>query len=96
MVFRDFLHLSYWNYSGYFLNLDGRICLEGLLLFGLGGCGFTYVLAPMLDNLYKNISHKLKVIICILLVFSFGCDFVYSSIHPNVGKGISKKYVIKK
>ena len=91
-----FLHLSYWNYSGYFLNLDGRICLEGLLLFGLGGCGFTYILAPMLYNLYKNISHKLKVIICILLVFSFGCDFVYSSIHPNVGKGISRKYVIKK
>ena len=27
----------WWNYNGYFLNLNGRICAEGLLVFGLGG-----------------------------------------------------------
>ena len=26
---------KWWDYSGYFLNLNGRICLEGALVFGL-------------------------------------------------------------
>jgi len=30
---------KWWDYSGYFLNLNGRICAEGLLVFGLGGYG---------------------------------------------------------
>ena len=28
---------KWWDYSGYFLNLNGRICAEGLLAFGIGG-----------------------------------------------------------
>lgn len=28
---------KWWDYSGYFLNLNGRICAEGLLVFGIGG-----------------------------------------------------------
>mgnify|MGYP000694838553 FL=1 len=40
--------LKWWDYSGYFLNLDGRICAEGLCVFGIGGMAFIYVLAPVI------------------------------------------------
>ena len=33
---------KWWDYSGYLLNLDGRICAEGLLVFGIGGIDFGY------------------------------------------------------
>ena len=40
---------KWWDYSGYFLNLHGRICAEGLLVFGVGGMIVVYILAPLID-----------------------------------------------
>ena len=37
---------KWWDYSGYFLNLNGRICAEGLLAFGLGGLAVVYMYWP--------------------------------------------------
>ena len=85
-----FKHLKYWDYSGYFLNIQGKICLEGLLFFGLGGCGFTYIIAPILDNLYQKINPKLKKILCIILLLLYGTDLIYTKLNPNTGVGISE------
>ena len=82
-------HMKYWDYSGYFFNINGRVCLEGLLVFGLGGCGFTYILGPIFDNLCNKIKPKIKVIICCILVASFLVDMAISSKFPNAGKGIT-------
>ena len=84
-----FKHMKWWDYSGYFLNLHGRICFEGLIVFGLGACIVTYFLCPLLVYYYKKIDKKLAIIICTVLLTLFGIDFVYSSVHPNVGKGIT-------
>ena len=80
---------KWWDYSGYFLNLNGRICAEGLLVFGVGGCTVVYFVAPLLDNFFKKINSKLAVIICAILLVSFVSDQIYSKKHPNVGKGIT-------
>lgn len=85
-------NLKWWDYSGYFLNLKGRICLEGLIVFGLGGCAFIYVLAPLLDQFYKKIPRRVKIIICSVLLVLFCFDAVYSLISPNTGKGINADY----
>ncbi len=87
-----FNHLKYWDYTGFFLNIHGRVCLEGLLLFGIGGCGFVYILAPLLDDLYKKIKPKIKKIICITLIIIFIIDFIYARINPNTGDGITEEY----
>ena len=82
----------WWNYSGYFLNLDGRICAEGLLVFGIGGVVIVYVLAPILDNAIRRIPVKLLITLCITLILAFCVDEVYSVGHPNAGKGITSHY----
>ena len=79
----------WWDYSGYFLNLNGYICAEGLLVFGLGGCAAVYLGAPMLDDLFSKIPKKWKVCVCVLLVTLFVGDMVYSHFIPNTGKGIT-------
>lgn len=84
-----FKGMKWWDYSGYFLNINGRVCFEGLLVFGLGGCAVTYLVAPILDQLYAKIAPKIRIIICVVLVMFFGVDFAYSSFHPNAGKGIT-------
>ena len=82
-------HLKYWDYSGYFLNVNGRICLEGLMLFGFGGCAFTYILAPLFDKVYNKLNKKLVTIMCIILISLYVIDTCYSSNVPNTGEGIS-------
>ena len=85
-----FKHLKYWDYSGYFFNLHGRICLEGLIIFGLMGCAITYIVAPILDNLFDKLKNNLKKIIIIILIFIFTIDMFYSTfIKPHQGVGIS-------
>ena len=79
----------WWDYSGYYLNLNGRICAEGLLVFGIGGAAFIYVLAPWLDNLILRIRTSLLWGICISLLAIFLGDVIYSSFVPNTGKGIT-------
>lgn len=43
-----FKHMKYWDYTGYFCNINGRICLEGALIFGFAGCAGIYIMAPFL------------------------------------------------
>ncbi|MBR1413152.1 MAG: DUF975 family protein [Bacilli bacterium] len=89
--------LKWWDYTGFFMNINGRVCLEGLLVFGLGGAAVTYFIAPILESVYKKINHKTKWIICSILLILYGIDFIYSTYHPNTGEGITefKNEVIK-
>ena len=87
--FETYRHIQYWNYDGYFLNLNGRICLEGALIFGFAGCAGIYILAPFFDDQIKKIPHKTRVTLCVVIFTVFATDFVYSTKYPNKGEGIT-------
>lgn len=82
--------MRWWDYSDYFLNLNGRICVEGLLAFGCGGMVIVYVYAPLLEHLYKCIPKRIFLPICLILVLIFCADLIYSCNHPNLGRGIAR------
>ena len=84
-----FKGLKWWDYTGFFLNIHGRVCLEGLMLFGFGGCILTYMVCPLLKNLYKKININVKKTVCIVLVCLYLIDLGYSHFHPNTGVGIT-------
>jgi len=81
--------MRWWDYTGYMLNLNGRICAEGLLVFGIGGMGIVYLLAPRFDSLLRRVPRKLRVCLSILLLLLFAADLIYSASHPNTGVGIT-------
>ncbi len=85
-----FKHARWWDYDGFFLNLHGRICLEGLLAFGIGGIFFIYYLAPFLDSVFIKIPKNIKVGLCITLILLYGIDLLYSFKYPNTGAGVSE------
>lgn len=82
--------MKWWDYSGYFLNLHGRICAEGLLVFGIGGMAIVYILAPILDNQFRKIAYRIAIPVCALLLCLYIGDSIYSSEYPNSGKGITR------
>ncbi len=81
--------MKWWDYRGYFLNLNGRICAEGLLVFGIGGMVFVYIAAPLLDNRIRVIRKQVLVWSCLILLGMYAADTVYSAGHPNEGEGIT-------
>ena len=87
--------IKWWDYTGYFINISGRICAEGLLVFALGGVAITYVIAPRIDNLIRKVDKKILKIICIILLIIFAFDLVYSGKHPNTGEGVTNEMYIK-
>lgn len=88
--------VRWWDYSGYFININGRICAEGLLVFGLGGIAVVYFVAPFIDNIIKKINKNVVVIISIILITIFMVDKIYSSKHPNIGEGITSYKIVNK
>lgn len=83
---------KWWDYSGYFLNLNGRISAEGLLVFGICGMAFIYVLAPLLDNFIRKINRKVLLCIGLTLLVLIISDAIYSHFVPNTGYGITGSF----
>ena len=81
--------MRWWDYTGYFLNLNGRICGEGLMVFALGGMAAVYLLVPVLDTMWSKLKPKVLAGICIVLLVCFAADMVYTQLVPNVGDGIT-------
>lgn len=81
--------VRWWDYSGYFLNLHGRICAEGLLTFGFGGLAMVYFVAPFLDNKIRKVNKKVLGVIAVVLISVYAVDLVYSAKNPNTGRGIN-------
>lgn len=83
-------HAMWWEYTGYFLNIKGRVCAEGLLLFGIGAMAFIYILGPFFDALFKRIPRRTLIAICCILMVIFTMDLLYTIKHPNKGMGITE------
>lgn len=87
-VLEVYMGIRFWDYSRDFLNLHGRIYLEGIVFFGIGGCGILYLIAPTIDELYTRIPRKVKLVVLSILTVLFIIDTVYSFSHPNTSNGL--------
>ncbi|MBQ5951967.1 MAG: DUF975 family protein [Lachnospiraceae bacterium] len=89
LVMERAVGMRWWDYTGYFLNLHGRICGEGLLVFALGGMAAVYLLVPLLDTMWSRANPRALAIVAIVLLAVFAADLVWSFRKPNVGEGIT-------
>lgn len=89
--------VRYWDYTGIFMNINGRVCLENSIFFGIGGCICIYFIAPFLERKIQNFDTKIRKIdktkqiaLCTILITLFGIDQVYSHFHPHTGEYITQ------
>ena len=84
-----FFRCRWWDYSTKFMNLNGRVCLEGLLLFGISGTGAVCKGGPALQAAIMRINPRLRAFLRVFLSVSFVCDLILSFIFPNMGVGVT-------
>lgn len=68
----------WWDYSNRKFNINGRICLETLIPFGLGGCFIMYVLNPFIVKVLNMINLNFLTVLTILLLIIFIIDNIIS------------------
>ena len=90
-----FFNMTYWDYYGWFGNLNGRICLASLTAFGIGGSIAIYLVAPYVKSKLEKIKLKTKRIYCSILVLLFLVDLIYSLVFGfNSGEGVGNTLFI--
>ncbi len=81
----------WWDYTNRKYNLNGRICLETMLPFGLLGLVMIYIVNPFIINSLNKLDIKVINILFILLISIFLLDIIVSSIVLNDVKNDIKK-----
>lgn len=82
-------HEAWWDYSNMLFQIQGKVSLIGLLLFGAGGLAIIYSVAPYLDRIIKYVPSVWQYVLCILLSIVFAADIIFSLHRPNAGMGIT-------
>lgn len=72
------------DYTGYFMNFNGRTFLGGAVFFAMLGCAFLYYLAPRWDDLFSRLPLFIRMALCIVLCVLFVSDLVYAALHPEL------------
>ena len=71
-------HARWWDYSRKPMNLNGRIWIGNLMLFGLGGMIVVKFVNPLLLPLYSKASLETREIVAACLSVLFISDFIVS------------------
>lgn len=68
----------WWDYSQFKFNINGRICLETMIPFGLIGVFVMYILNPMLFHIFDSLPNILLTIFTIIIGVLFIVDILVS------------------
>ena len=79
-VMEKLFNARWWDYSDKKFNINGRVCIETTILFGLGGMLVMYILHPFLTSILDMFSKKVLIIIAIIFMVIFVSDLVISLI----------------
>ena len=92
-VMEKWFHARWWDYSDTKFNLNGRICLETTIPFGLGGVFIMYIVHPFLTGLLNNLSSKTIIILGTILFLIFLIDAIVSFfVISKINKIDTSKY----
>ena len=71
-------HARWWDYHRFKFNINGRVCLENSIWFGLLGALLIYIINPFLSSVIAMISDKVLIIVGSVLLVIFITDLIIS------------------
>ena len=77
-IFEKIFNNKWWDYSYRSDSINGRICLQNSLYFGLGTLVIMYLVNPFIDSLLIDIPSSVINIFSIITFIIFMADLVWS------------------
>lgn len=79
-IMEKLFNARWWDYSNKKFNINGRVCLDTMIPFGLLGLLIMYVLNPFFLNIYSKINPIVLSVIFTALSVMFVIDCIISII----------------
>ena len=77
-IMEKLFRARWWDYSNFKFNINGRVCLGNLVLFGLGGWLAISFANPFLFSIFEEMPNLAVTIITISLLIAFLVDILMS------------------
>lgn len=74
-------HLHWWDYSKRKLNINGRVCLETSVMFGLGALVLVNFTNEWLFNIFQRIPNRVIITLSIVIFLIVCFDIILSTIE---------------
>lgn len=68
----------WWDYSKRKFNINGRICLETMIPFGILGCLILYIVNPFIINILDKVPSNLLYVLALFLFIIYVIDNIIS------------------
>lgn len=78
LILEKIFKVRWWDYSNLRFNIDGRICLNNSLLFGLGGVIIIRFVNPYILRFLDSLSSTTLITISLILLVIFITDLIIS------------------
>lgn len=94
-IMEKIFKVRWWDYSNMVFNVNGRICLQNSLAFGLAGLVVIYTVYPFILNFLNGISPFLLELIAVIFFTLFMIDFCFTiyillKVRTNLSKFAGK------
>lgn len=78
------IHKPMWDYSKMFLNIQGYVCLLGVISFGIGGLALNYLFLPVFNKIFNNVSFKYIKYVTVFILVLFIADLILSKMFKHL------------
>ena len=78
VIMEKLFHVRWWDYSDRPFNLNGRICLEALIVFGIGGTLVTLFFSPTLYHVLSSLPDVALYTLALIFVVALLTDALLS------------------
>ena len=79
-VMEKIFNLRWWDYKQFKFNIKGRICLETMLPFSIGGVIAIKYVNPYFMNIINKLPLKMVVIFELIMILLLTTDFLITSL----------------
>ena len=93
-IMEKIFHARWWDYSKKKYNINGRICLETMIPFGILGTSIVYFINPLFSGIVNAIPLTIRIILTVILLILYLVDNILSFNVMNKIKGEIKKHTI--
>lgn len=91
-ILEKLFNARWWDYTKYKFNINGRICLETMIPFGLLGCLIIYILNPIFQKFLSLMSDNTINVLSIILFIIFVSDLLISVKVMSKFKNITMQF----
>lgn len=90
-VMEKLFHARWWDYSNKKFNIQGRICLQHSMYWGVGSVIFLYLIHPITEYCFSRLIETVGYIACAVFLVIFIIDVIHATIKAMDVKNFMDK-----